>query len=147
MIGISGSKIWPKTLMELIFNPCGEFRRSPEDPVSQIHSPHLHLSALGTFSDLLRFCSDAKKRVGCGKQRQATATIQSQVTLQPWFLSLRRKTCLRQNCSLGTCTCSGIPALGQNTDYKNFQPGYLEETDNKRHTNFDYPPYFLIQWL
>ena len=25
-IGISGSLIWSKTLMELIFNPCGEFR-------------------------------------------------------------------------------------------------------------------------
>ena len=26
VIGISGSLIWSKTLMELIFNPCGEFR-------------------------------------------------------------------------------------------------------------------------
>ena len=25
MIGTSGSLIWSKTLMELIFNPCGEF--------------------------------------------------------------------------------------------------------------------------
>ena len=25
MIGISGSQIWSKTLMELIFNPCDEF--------------------------------------------------------------------------------------------------------------------------
>ena len=24
--GISGSLIWSKTLMELLFNPCGEFR-------------------------------------------------------------------------------------------------------------------------
>ena len=28
-----------KTLMELIFNPCGEFQWSPVGPVSQIHSP------------------------------------------------------------------------------------------------------------
>ena len=26
VIGISGYLIWSKTLMELIFNPCGEFR-------------------------------------------------------------------------------------------------------------------------
>ena len=25
VIGISGSLIWSKTLMELMFNPCGEF--------------------------------------------------------------------------------------------------------------------------
>ena len=25
VIGISGSLIWSETLMELIFNPCGEF--------------------------------------------------------------------------------------------------------------------------
>ena len=40
-----------KTLMELIFNPCGEFRWSPEGPVSQIHSPHLQAGALGIFPD------------------------------------------------------------------------------------------------
>ena len=40
--------------MELIFNPCGQFRRSPEGPVSQIHSPHLHVGAPGIFSGLLR---------------------------------------------------------------------------------------------
>ena len=38
-----------KTLMEHIFNPCGEFRWSPEGPVSQIHSPHLLVGALGSF--------------------------------------------------------------------------------------------------
>ena len=36
--------------MELIFNPCGEFRWSPEDPVSQIHSPHLLAGATGISS-------------------------------------------------------------------------------------------------
>ena len=54
MIGISGSLIWSKTLMEVIFNPCSEFRWSPGDPVSQIHSPHLHDGGPGIFSDLLR---------------------------------------------------------------------------------------------
>ena len=29
--------------------PCGEFRWSPEGPVSQIHSPHLHVGAPGIF--------------------------------------------------------------------------------------------------
>ena len=43
-----------KTLMDLIFNPCGEFLRSPEGPVSQIHSPHLHVGVSGIFSDLWR---------------------------------------------------------------------------------------------
>ena len=38
-----------KILMKLIFNPCGEFRRSPEGPVSHIHSPHLHVGAHGMF--------------------------------------------------------------------------------------------------
>ena len=43
-----------KTLMELIFNPYNKFRWSPEGPVSQIHSPHLHVGAPGIFSHLLR---------------------------------------------------------------------------------------------
>ena len=86
MIGISGSQIWSKTLMELMFNLCGEFRWNSEVPVSQIHSPHLLVGAPGVFSDLLK-CSDDKERVGCGKQREATAPIKSLVKLQPWFLS------------------------------------------------------------
>ena len=32
--------------------------------------------------------------MGCGKQREATAPIESLVKLQSWFLSLRWKTCL-----------------------------------------------------
>ena len=62
-----------------------------------------------------KISSDAKERVGCGKQREATAPIQSQAKLQPWFLSLRWKTCLRQNCSLGSSACSEGLARGQNT--------------------------------
>ena len=54
MIGIFRSLIWSKTLMKLIFNPHGEFRWSPEGPVSQIHSPHLHVGAPGIFPDFLR---------------------------------------------------------------------------------------------
>ena len=33
--------------------------------------------------------------------------------MQPWFLSLWWKTCLRQNCNLGSCVCSGRPAFGR----------------------------------
>ena len=51
---ISGSLILSETLMELIFNPCGKFWWNPECPVSQIYSPHLHATAPGIFSDLLR---------------------------------------------------------------------------------------------
>ena len=54
VIGISGSLIWSKTLMELMFNPYGEFRWSPEGSVSQIHYPDLQVGAPRTFSDLLR---------------------------------------------------------------------------------------------
>ena len=53
--------------------------------------------------------------MGCGKQRKSTAPVQSLVKLRPWFLSLWWKTCLQQNCSLGSCACSEGPALGQNT--------------------------------
>ena len=100
MIEISGSLTWSKPLMELIFNPCGEFRWSSEGPVSQIHSPHLHVGTPGIFSDHLR---------------SVTTSIQSLIKLQPWFLSLRWKTCPWLNCSLGSCACSEGPALGQNT--------------------------------
>ena len=64
VIGISGSLIWSKTLMELIFNPCGEFRGSLEGPVSQIHTPHHHVGAPVTFSDLLRTVQMIKREWG-----------------------------------------------------------------------------------
>ena len=50
--------------LELIFNPCGEFRWSPEGPDSQIHSPHLLVDAPGIFSDLLRFVQMLKRKWG-----------------------------------------------------------------------------------
>ena len=64
MIGTSGSPIWSKTLMELIFNHCGEFRLSPEGPVRQIHCPYLHFGAPGIFSDLLRSIQMLKREWG-----------------------------------------------------------------------------------
>ena len=63
MIGICESLIWSKTLMKLIFNPCGEFRWSSEGPVSQIHS-HLHVGAPGIFSDFLRSFQMLKREWG-----------------------------------------------------------------------------------
>ena len=75
VIGISGSVIWSKTLMELIFNPCSEFRWSPEGPVSQIHSPHRLVGAPGIFFRSFKVYSATKERVWCGKQREATAPI------------------------------------------------------------------------
>ena len=88
----------------------GEVRRA-----QLARSTHLtsSLVPLGFF----KVCSDAKERVGCGKQREATAPNKFQVKLEPWFLSLRWKTCLRQNCSLGFSDCSEGPAFGQSTDY------------------------------
>ena len=49
------------------------------------------LRPLGSF----QICSDAKERVGCGKQREATVDIYPyRKSAQPWFLSLQWKTCL-----------------------------------------------------
>ena len=70
MIGISGSLIWSKTLMELVFNPCGEFRWSPEGSVSQIHSPHIHVGAPGMFSDLLRSVQMLKREWDAERNRK-----------------------------------------------------------------------------
>ena len=67
------------------------------------------LVPLGSF----KVCLDAKEGVGCRMQREATTPIQSLVKLQPWFLSLRWKMCLRQNCSLGSCACSKDLPLGR----------------------------------
>ena len=75
VIEISRSLIWSKTLMEQIYNPCGEFRWSPDGPVSQIHSPQLHVGAPGIFFRSFKVCPDAKERLGCGNQRETTAPI------------------------------------------------------------------------
>ena len=98
VIGISRSLIWSKTLMELIFNPYGEFRWSPEGPVSQIHSPHHHVDVLAIFSDLLRYIQMLKREWGVESNGKLLQIF------NPW-----------QNCCLGSCACSEGPALGQNT--------------------------------
>ena len=113
-IGISGSLIWSKTLMELMFNPCGELRWSPEGPVSQIHSPHLLVGASEIFSDLLRSVQMLKREWGAESNGKLPHLFMPSKTAQPWILSLRWKTCLRQNFSLGFSACSEGPAFGQN---------------------------------
>ena len=101
--------------MELIFNPCGEFHEVQRAQLAKSTLLTSALVFLGSFRSF-KVCVDAKERVGCGKQREATAVIKSLVKLQLWFLSLRWKTCLRQNCNIDFCTGSEGPALGQNTD-------------------------------
>ena len=94
------------------------------DPVSQIHSLTSTLVplGLGTFSELLRSIQMLKRERERERERGlrrategTTAPIQSMVKVQPWFLSLRWKTCLRQNYSLSSCDCSEGPGLRQNT--------------------------------
>ena len=102
VIEIFGSLIWSKTLMELIFNPCGEFRWSPEGTVSQIHSPHLHVGDPGIFSDFLRSVQMLKRESVVRKATGSYRTYLSVVKLQLWLLSLRWKTCLRQNFTFGS---------------------------------------------
>ena len=93
VIGISGSLIWSKTLMELIFNPCGEFWWSPEGTISHNHSPH---RPPVIFSDLLRSVKMLKRERERGVRRATGSyrTYSSLVKLQPGFLGLQWKTCL-----------------------------------------------------
>ena len=73
----------------------GEVRRTQLAKTALLTST---LVPLGSFQML--------KAVGCGKQWEATAPIQSLVKQQSWFLSLIWKTCLRQNCRVGSGACS-----------------------------------------
>ena len=109
VIGISESLVWSKTLMELIFNLCGEFRWNPEGPVSQIHSPHLLVGAPGIFSGLLRSVQMLKREWGAESNGKLphlfipskTAALVPEFVVEdlpsaellPWFLYLQWKTC------------------------------------------------------
>ena len=98
VIGISGSLIWSKTLVELIFNPCGEFRWGPEETAKSTF-----LTSTLVPWDLFRsfkVCSDAKesgvwKAMGsyCTYPIPGKSAVLGSVSL-PW------KTCLWHNCSL-----------------------------------------------
>ena len=63
-LGFPNNLIWSKTLLALIFSPCGEFQWSTDGPVSQSHSPHLHVGAPGILSDLLRLFQILKREWG-----------------------------------------------------------------------------------
>ena len=137
VIGISGSLILSKTLMQLIFNPCCEFRWSSEGPVSQIQSPHLHDGASEIYWDLLRSVQMLKREWGA-KATGSYRTYLFLVNLQPWLLSLQWKTCLwkrtitlvpefavkdlrlEKNYNLGSWVCSERSAYG-----KELQPWFL----------------------
>ena len=64
--------------------------------------------------ELLRSVQMLKRESGVRKATGIYRTYSIPGKLQPWFLSLRWKNCLRQNCSLGSYACSEGPALGQN---------------------------------
>ena len=66
VIGISGSLIWSKTLVVNF----GEVRKVQLAKSTLLTSK---LGPLGSFHIL--YCSDAKERVVCGKQREATTPI------------------------------------------------------------------------
>ena len=105
VLGILGSLIWSKTLMELTFNPCGEFWWNPEGPVSQIQSPNIHVGAPEIFSDLLRSVQMLKREWGAESNGKLlhlfipgkTAALVPEIAvenlpsaeLQPWFLHLQ----------------------------------------------------------
>ena len=103
----SGQKLWWNLCLTPVVN-FGEVRRAQLAKSTLLASS---LVPLGSF----KVCSDAKERVWCGMQREATAPFKSLVKLQPWFLRLRWKTCLRQNCSLGFSASIEGPAFGKNT--------------------------------
>ena len=89
VIGISGSLMWSKTLMELIFNPVvnfGEVRRAQLAKSTLMTSSRCPWDIFRSF----KVCSDAKERVGCGKQPHLFIPSK----LQPSFMSLQWKTCL-----------------------------------------------------
>ena len=93
VIGISGSLIWSKTLMELIgyLTPVVNFC---EDRRAQlVKSTHLHVGAPRIFSDLLRSVQMLKRESGLRKATGSYCTYLS-LNVQPWLLSLQWKTCL-----------------------------------------------------
>ena len=78
----------------------------------------------GIFSDLLRSVQMLKRVWGA--ESYPIYSILYMVKLQPWFLNLRWETCLRQNCSLGSCVCGeGLPWKNYNLRKLSFEVGYL----------------------
>ena len=74
VIGIYGSLIWSKPLMELLFNPLMNFGEVRSAQLAKSTLLTSTLVPLGYFQ-IFNVCSDANERVGCGMQREATAPI------------------------------------------------------------------------
>ena len=84
--------------------------------MSQIHSPHLHVGAPGIFSDLSRSVQMLKREWGAESNWKLLHLFILCKTAALVHEFLWWKSCLQQNCSLGSCVCSEGPALGHNTD-------------------------------
>ena len=120
--------------MELIFNPCGEFRCSPEGPVSQIHSLHFLAGASLTVSDILRSVQKLKREWGAdsnGKLPHVSVFIPSQTaTLVPTVVC-GGSIALRAELHLSACVYSERPTLGQNTNDDDDD----DDDDGRDHSN------------
>ena len=101
MIGISGSLIWSKSLMELIFNHCvvnfGEVWRTQLAIYTLLTST---LGASDIFKDLLKSVRILKREWGTESNEKLPHLFMPS-KIATWFLSLRWKTDFGQNCSLG----------------------------------------------
>ena len=109
VIGISGALIWSKPWWNWYLTPAVNFGEARRAQLAKSILLTSTLLPLGSF----KVCSDAKEKVACGKQRKLPHLSIPNKTADR-FLSLRWKTCLEQNCSLGSSVCSKGPALGQN---------------------------------
>ena len=120
---------WDFRISVLVKNPDGTDILTPAVNFGEVRRAQLakSISSLPRWCpwDLFRsfkVCSEARERErereresGAPKAKGSYRTYSSLVKLQPWFLSLWWKTCVRQNCSLCSCACIDGPALGQNT--------------------------------
>ena len=81
MTGAKGD--WDFRISDLVKSTYGtDIYRSGEVRRAQLAKSTLLTSMLVPLGSF-KVCSDAKERVGCGKQREATTPIQSLVKLQP----------------------------------------------------------------
>ena len=108
VIGISGSRIWSKTMMDWYLTHVVIFGEVQKGPVSQIHSPHLYVGVPGIIS-LLTSIQFLKREWGAesiGKLPHLfspgkTAALIPEFAvedlpsaeLQPRFLHLQRRIC------------------------------------------------------
>ena len=101
--------------MELIFNPCGEFRRGPEGPLNQINSNHLQVCAPGIFSNLLRSVQRLKREWGAESNGKLPHLFNPGKTaaLVPEFAVEGFPSA--ETAVLVSAPCSEGPDLGQNT--------------------------------